>query len=395
MKMGEKKKLTVCLAGNPNVGKSTLFNALTGGKQHTGNWTGKTVLAAKGCCESEKCEFEIVDLPGTYSLSPRSAEEEVTRDYILKQKYDGVVVVCDAGALERNLNLVLQIAEITDRVIVCVNLLDEAEKRGIRVDLQKLSQLLGVPVVGTVAKRKKSVSGLLKTMELFAERWNAESVKPVYPVQTEMCISELEMKLGICRYTAVRYLTGEMAPSDENAEVVDEAYKKWANMTKSGELMQDVVGKTITSAAERIIAQVTDGEKNGYGARDRKLDRILTSKAAGYPAMVAFLAVILWITIVGANYPSQLLSMMFSAVESKLTELLVYLGAPDWLYGALVLGVYRVLSWVVSVMLPPMAIFFPLFTLLEDAGYLPRIAYNLDKPFQKCSACGKQALTMW
>ena len=393
--MNGKRKLTVCLAGNPNVGKSTLFNALTGGKQHTGNWTGKTVSIAKGYCKSENCDFEIVDLPGTYSLSPKSAEEEVTRDYILNGSYDGIVVVCDAGCLERNLNLVLQIAEVTDRIIVCVNLLDEAEKREIRIDLDMLSQILGVPVIGTVAKHRKSAEKFVEAMESFGEEWNHNVMYPVYPVPAEVCIAEVEAKLNVSRFMAIRYLTGDIPPSDENSKVVEMIYEKWQKVELGGGILRDVVGKTIVSASERISERVTDRKKSGYGEKDRKRDKVLTGKRFGYPAMIALLAVILWITIVGANYPSQLLSHFFSFAESKLLEFFVYINAPNWLSMALVMGVFRVVTWVVSVMLPPMAIFFPLFTLLEDAGYLPRIAYNLDKPFQKCNACGKQALTMW
>ncbi|MBR4077506.1 MAG: ferrous iron transporter B, partial [Oscillospiraceae bacterium] len=280
-------------------------------------------------------------------------------------------------------------------VIICVNLLDEAKKRGTNIDLGKLSQLLGVPAVGTVAKRKKSAKKLIEAMERFADDREWSALKPVYPVQTELCISELEIKLNLSRFICVQYLTGNMTPDIDDAEVVEKVCAKWYKTARSGGTARDVVEKTIISTAERISGSVVSGEKNGYSDKDRRLDQLLTSKHTGYPVMLALLAIVLWITIVGANYPSQLLSNLLFKLEDGLTALFKYFNAPDWLHGALILGVYRVLSWVVSVMLPPMAIFFPLFTLLEDAGYLPRIAYNLDKPFQKCNACGKQALTMW
>lgn len=331
----------VAVAGNPNVGKSTLFNNLTGMNQHTGNWPGKTVGSAQGYCKSEKYTYRLVDIPGTYSLIAHSPEEEVARDYICSGEADAVLVVCDATCLERNLNLALQIINLCQRVVVCVNLLDEAEKKGICINLEKLSKELGVPVVGTVAREKENLDGLLK-------------------------------KLDVCV---------EM-PCRENQEEANT------------ELSTEEQAAFFVKQAEEIAKKTVSFEQEEYYKRDRKLDRLLTSKRTGYPVMILLLAFVLWLTIAGANYPSQLLSAGLFQIQEELTKLFRFLGAPDWLHGVLVLGMYRVLAWVVSVMLPPMAIFFPLFTLLEDAGYLPRIAYNLDKPFQKCHACGKQGLSM-
>lgn len=331
----------VAVAGNPNVGKSTLFNNLTGMNQHTGNWPGKTVGSAQGYCKSEKYTYRLVDIPGTYSLIAHSPEEEVARDYICSGEADAVLVVCDATCLERNLNLALQIINLCQRVVVCVNLLDEAEKKGICINLEKLSKELGVPVVGTVAREKENLDGLLK-------------------------------KLDVCV---------EM-PCRENQEEANT------------ELSTEEQAAFFVKQAEEIAKKTVSFEQEEYYKRDRKLDRLLTSKRTGYPVMILLLAFVLWLTIAGANYPSLLLSVGLFQIQEELTKLFRFLGAPDWLHGVLVLGMYRVLAWVVSVMLPPMAIFFPLFTLLEDAGYLPRIAYNLDKPFQKCHACGKQGLSM-
>ena len=161
------------------------------------------------------------------------------------------------------------------------------------------------------------------------------------------------------------------------------------------EKLKDVMVSTLFSTAENIASgTVSYDNRDTYDATDRKLDRILTGKITGPPIMFCLLTLIFWLTIAGANYPSDFLTGFFLKVQLQLTALFHYLHAPDWLHGALIVGVYRVLTRVISVMLPPMAIFFPLFTLLEDTGYLPRIAFNLDKPFQRCSACGKQALTM-
>ena len=327
------------LVGNPNVGKSTVFNALTGMNQHTGNWPGKTVTNAVGFFENNNRKYAIYDLPGTYSLVAHSAEEEVTRDFILRDDYDAIIVVCDAVCLERNLNLVLQILEVEKNAIVCVNLLDEAKKKKISIDLKLLSEKLEVPVVGMSARSGEGISNLLEI------------------------VSKIEKK----------EVSAERSFDDNITDEVREAYSK---------------------KAEKICRGVVIFGDNDYAQRDRKIDKVLTSKRFGIPIMVLLLMIIFWITIEGANYPSELLFRWLFYLGDKLEYFLKMINTPPWIISLLVSGIYRVLAWVVSVMLPPMAIFFPLFTLLEDLGYLPRIAFNLDKVFQKCRACGKQALTM-
>lgn len=323
----------VALAGNPNVGKSTLFNALTGLHQHTGNWPGKTVTCAQGHTLHGGHGYVLVDLPGTYSLSAHSEEEEVTRAFLQSEQAQCVVVVCDASCLERNLILVLQILELTGRVVLCINLLDEAKKRGIEVNLDRLSNLLHIPVVGTAASRGQGLGPLMHAVEQTCEAPARDTT----------------------------------APQNEETRV---------------------------RRAEQIARAVVRNHRPDSAGRDRKLDRILVRRRTGIPVMLALLTLILWLTIAGANVPSAVLSKGLFWVQDRLFGLFTYLNAPDWLHGALVLGVYRVLAWVVSVMLPPMAIFFPLFTLLEDFGYLPRVAFVLDHAFQKARSCGKQALTM-
>ncbi len=334
IKKREDSDRVIALCGNPNVGKSTIFNALTNLHQHTGNWPGKTVANAQGYCRHKERGYLLVDLPGCYSLQAHSAEEEAARDFLLSGSPDCTVAVCDATCLERNLNLVLQVLELTPNLIVCVNLLDEAKRKGVRVDLAKLSELLGTPVVGASARDGKGLSELMDEVEKLCH-------EPKPP--RELPETDPEMRVHQAQW--------------------------------------------ISEAAVSLEPQ------NRSVSRDRKLDRILTSPLTGFPIMLLLLLGIFWLTITGANYPSALLSEGLFWLGDRIRDRFIYLGSPEWLTGLVCDGMYRTLSWVVAVMLPPMAIFFPLFTLLEDFGYLPRVAFNLDRCFKSCGACGKQALT--
>lgn len=404
----------IALAGNPNVGKSTVFNQLTGMNQHTGNWPGKTVSNAQGQCEHNGDTYILVDIPGTYSLMAHSAEEEVARDFICFGQPDGVIVVCDATCLERNLNLVLQTMEITPRVVVCVNLLDEARKKHIRLDLKQLSRNLGVPVVGASARSGKGLDELMDTVAGLRER-SPQPARVRYTPAIEEAIALVEARISPLldgrlnpRWTALRLLEGEPGLlhtlSDylgmnlmAQPSVVTALEQSRRILDEDGltpDRFREALVSSIVKQAERHCADVVTLEKEGYRDRDRRIDRILTGKATGIPVMILLLLVVFWITIVGANYPSDWLATGLFWIEDRLADGMAFLHAPEWLTGALVHGMYRVLAWVVSVMLPPMAIFFPLFTLLEDVGYLPRVAFNLDRCFCRCHACGKQALTM-
>lgn len=331
----------ITLAGNPNTGKSTIFNSLTGMHQHTGNWTGKTVENAAGIYNYKNKKFLLVDIPGTYSLMTDSEEEKIARDYISSKIADVTVIIVDATRLERNLNLVYQILSLIDNVIVCVNLLDEAKSKGININLELLSKELGVPVVGTIAKRKKTLINLQKTI------------------------------YNVC--------SGKIICSPNRVDLTDN---------------QDENIKLIFDHAHSISEKVISFKDTNYNSRDKKIDKILTSKLYGIPIMMLFFALIFWITIVGANYPSAWLSSLFNYLEPFFSGFLAFIRCPSWLNQLLINGIYKTVTWITSVMLPPMAIFFPLFTLLEDLGYLPRIAFNLDKCFKKCGSSGKQALTM-
>ena len=405
----------IALAGNPNVGKSTIFNSLTGMKQHTGNWPGKTVTNAQGRYTAHGQSYILVDLPGTYSLMAHSAEEEVARDYLCFGAPDAVAVVCDASCLERNLNLVLQTMEICPRVAVCINLMDEAVKKGIRIHPDRLSEKLGIPVITTVGRDKKSLRALTEVLQKVTEMPPVRRIPVTYPAPIEEALALLVPVLQERTKRAVnpRWLALRLMDADDTLtagissflgpafledpallSALDQASSLLAGQGIDAETFQDMVTSSLIRRAEALCTDAVQYTKAPYQFRDWKLDRILTGRLAGYPVMVLLLACLLWLTITGANYPSQALSGLLFRFQDLLTALFHRLHAPDWLHSMLVLGIYRVVAWVVSVMLPPMAIFFPLFTLLEDVGYLPRLAYNLDRPFQCCHACGKQALCM-
>ena len=395
---------TVALAGNPNVGKSTIFNGLTGMHQHTGNWPGKTVSNSSGVCEYKDSKLLFVDIPGTYSLMSNSEEEEIARNYICFENPDAFVVVVDATSLERNLNLVFQIKEITPNVIVCVNLLDEAKKKGIKIDLVKLENLLNCKVVGTIARKRKTLNKLLDEIVKLNTR-STDVTTILYSDAIENSINLLIPEIKkiknipnfLNRFVCIKLLDNSsqiLKTIEENFNFkfkdypdiqskLDKCYEslKKQNITKNNlkdEIVTDIVNKSAT-----ICKEVCTYEKSDYTKFDRNIDKILTSKKFGIPIMILFLGIIFWLTIVGSNYPSQILFDFFSYIQSKLLYFFDFIHAPVWLKDMLVLGVYQTVTWIISVMLPPMAIFFPLFTFLEDLGFLPRLAFNMDGFFSK------------
>lgn len=409
-KVHERSYYSVVLAGNPNVGKSSIFNILTGLNQHTGNWAGKTVANAIGEYSYNDHHVNVIDLPGTYSLLSDSEEEEIARNYLCFNDLDVVVVIADATSLERNLNLFLQISEIADRMILCVNLIDEAEKNGIIINKNLLQEKLGVPVIFTSARKNIGINELKLLIE---EKKSCEIENNiVYGTNIENGIKKIvyilknKERLGITdkklRWLALRFLEANNSIIKQVLDIYKVSSNSIIEITKirndvnknikKGSIIDSIV-KTIVIKSESISKEVVH-QKYEYNKYQKKIDKILVSKVTGIPIMILMLVFILWITITLANYPSSFLAECFSRLEEVIRSSNLYNKMPDILSGILVDGVYVTLTWVVSVMLPPMAIFFPLFTFLEDLGYLPRIAFNLDKCFKKCGTCGKQALSM-
>ncbi len=424
----------VALAGNPNTGKSTLFNRLTGLKQHVGNWPGKTVSRAEGGFEFNGKRYKVVDLPGTYSLLSASVEEEIARDFILFGNPDGVIVVMDATAVERNLNLTLQILEITGRVVIALNLMDEARRKGIHVDHRALARELGVPVVPIVARTGEGVGYLMQALEdVIVGRVRPHPRRIPLDPALEHAVQELVPLLerafpGVrnARWIAIRLLdgdpsiekavrTGELAalvagempaitrsPEEEEKGPEQQVYPPGVSILQKADILRaaldedfrDRLVEDIYNEAARITQKVVWVEGSRALDWDERIDRIVTHPFWGLPIMLVGLALVFWITVVGANYPSELLAKGLFALEGFGAQGFTMLGLPWWLTGFVWHGVYRGLAWVVSVMLPPMAIFFPIFTTLEDLGYLPRVAFNLDWLFKRVGAHGKQALTM-
>lgn len=430
--MSQQNLFTIALCGTPNVGKSTIFNALTKMHQHTGNWSGKTVACCSGQFHYKDSSCLVVDLPGTYSLRTHSEEEEIAREYIVSGEADLLLLVCDATCPERGLRLLKQIRDLEDsrlsRVILCVNLCDEAAKKGIKLNFDRLSERLNVPVIPCTARNRHGLdrlkneiyeislknggrtSGLLTEPESGSEDYPDSFAYQMCRCCQQSCQAKapgnnkntLSRACESCPFSSMEDIysySGEKC--DLKDHLSSKSYSGPADSEKNrgagkSECLSGCDLKSlIPDFSPAILAAETVTYKNpAYLKRQQKIDRLVTGRFTGGFLMLALLLGIFWLTITGANYPSSFLWDQLFKMETWLADVLISAGAPDWLISSMIYGVFRVVAWVVSVMLPPMAIFFPLFTVLEDLGYLPRAAFNMDCAFKKCKACGKQCLTM-
>ena len=402
----DKNKRVVCLVGNPNTGKSSVFNTLTGLHQHTGNWSGKTVVNAYGEYKHKDKDYGIIDLPGVYSIFSYSQEEEVSREFICFGHYDVLVVVCDMTCIERNLNIFFQVLEMNTKIILCLNLYDEARDKNINVNVENLEKNFGIPIVVTSVKENLGIDELKdKICDVIEGKYEFNVQNLNYGEDIEENVSKIESELCFLenfknkRWLALRILDSDddffdfmknYLTNEEN-EKLHYLRKKFSNINNN-EIREHIVEKIYEKC--RNIKKNYVSQKGDKHLKDRKIDDIVTSKKYGIPIMLGVLSIILFITISLSNVPSTILSNMFNFLELKLSDLLNYLKFPVFLHDMLVYGLFRVTGWVISVMLPPMAIFFPMFTFLEDLGYLPRVAFNMDHLFKKSGCHGKQCLTM-
>ena len=385
------REIKVALVGTPNVGKSTIYNALTHNHEHTGNWSGKTVEVSKGECEYLDTLYHFYDLPGTYSLISKSREEVVATDFIVFAEFDVAVVVCDATSLNKGIGLVLQTKEICKNVVVCINLIDEAEKKGIHINYSLLEERLGCKVALVSAKNKKGLDELLMAIKTSKEQ---AYLDVDYGVLNET-IRDITKTIQTSKYNP-KWIALKIL---ENNTYYIQQFKELGIIQKVEDISWDYdvhleVVLHMSKCVKEILKDVVTYDNVHYNDKMRKIDKILTSKIWGIPIMLLLLFLCFYLTIVGANYPSDLLFSFFSSLEKYIMMGLEAIHLPNILVDLLVNGVYKTLYWAVSVMLPPMLIFFPIFSFLEDLGVLPRIAFNMDHTFSKCKACGKQALTM-
>lgn len=390
----------ILLSGNPNVGKTTIFNALTGLHQHTGNWTGKTVSTQIGRIKKDK-DYVIVDLPGTYSLLSMSDEEIVARDAILFDKVYKNVIVVDSCFLERNLNLVLQILEINKNVIVCLNLMDELEEKKIEINTEKLKRIFNVPIILCSGKKIIGIDELIGNFE--SKEISDYTLN--YGEKVEQLIEDFIPLIGLDaiyginkRFIALKLLEGDksIVTSIYDRYCVDILSKEVNEFLRdvNFEEIRRIVSATINNECEKIAKETAKYNDEDINKKSRKIDKILTSKYFGIPISILTLLFIFYLTITLANYPSKLLEILFNLIENGLYKLSLMLRLPKFIYESLVFGIFKTMGCVISVMLPPMAIFFALFSLGEESGVLSRITFNYDKVFKCCGCHGKQALTM-
>jgi ferrous iron transport protein B len=382
-----KADFTIALEGNPNTGKSTIFNALTGLRQHVGNWPGKTVEWRSGLCKCKDATIEVVDLPGTYSLTACSVEETIARDFILDEKPDVVVDIVDASKLEHDLLLALQTLELTDNVVIALNLMDVAEGKGLEIDVDKLSEMLGVPVIPTVANRGIGIDELLSAaMAVARAERKTKAVKVDYGREIERYISELQRMTKIkgypSRWVSIKLLENDSNVVDEvKARNKEEILQRAASIraSKAPQKMEIEVAKRVYGFIDQIVEKTVNTTVPVKVGLTEKIDSVVTHRALGLPIALAVLAMIFWVVFTVGEPFGAVLEDIFSWIAAAVKTWMMAINAPEPLISLIIDGEIVGVGTIIIFMLPPVTLMFLMFSILENSGYFARLAYVVDR----------------
>jgi ferrous iron transport protein B len=391
----------IALAGSPNVGKSSIFNALTGLSQHVGNWPGKTVEQKSGTCSIAGRTLQVVDLPGTYSLTANSLEEQLTRDFIIKEHPDAVVVVVNAATLERTLYLLAEISELSAPVVVAVNMMDVAVHQGLRIEPEVLQAALGIPVVALVATRTAGSQALLEVVEgVVCGRIPAQPQRPELDPELEALLAQLEAMLGEQAPAAYprRWLTLKLLEGDKEVNALVQGLlpvERWQDIDALLHRHEDAV-LAIAGARYEWIGRMTRAAirrpQAGAISLTERFDRVATHPILGPVLLLGMLGLVFWLVYQISQPLVGLLSAALAAGAGGLRTLLA--GAPPWLVHLLADGLIGGVGTVLSV-LPIMALYFVAIAFLEDVGYLARGAFVADRAMHLLGLHGKSFLPLF
>lgn len=403
--------LKIALAGNPNCGKTTLFNELTGSKQHVGNWPGVTVDKKEGIYKGDK-NIAILDLPGTYSLSPYSAEEIVARDYIVKERPDAVINIVDGTSIERNLYLTLQIIETQIPTVIAINMMDEVEAKGDRIDFKKLSKEFGVPVVPIQARNGKGLKELMEAASKVAKFHQKPNRLELFDQNILTCIEKIQKLLTEGseeekEWTAIKLAEGdELVEQNLSEHIKKEADKIVASLNETCD--GDVEAKIADLRYQYISKVVKSTVKKKYEGhvetKSDKLDKILTNRFLALPVFAVVMYLLFACTfsenflfIEGLPSPGQWLAGVvetgWGALTDALNNLLTNAGASDWVLSLVIDGIMAGVGAVVG-FLPLVLVLFLLLSFLEDSGYMARVAFVMDRMFRKFGLSGKSFIPL-
>lgn len=395
----EQTVLRVALAGNPNVGKSTLFNILTGLHQHVGNWPGKTVEKKEGRCRLDACVLECVDLPGTHSLTAHSAEELIARDYIVKENPDVVVVIVDASDIERNFYLVAQVLELTNRVVIALNMMDLAAIKGYRIFPERLAQALGVPVVPLVARRAEGVQSLLEAIIAVGTGSVVPRPAPIDYLRAKPVLAALREALDGDRLPGYspEWLALKLLDGDEEIERLTHQALDVSSTERIHSLLREHEhGPAVLADAryawigEILRAGMERPARSVITATDR-IDHIVTHRFLGLPLLLGIFAAVFWITFNISQPISHWIDQGTTALSSATARWLA--PGPDWLSALLAEGVIPGMGGVLT-FFPVIAIFFLFLGVLEDTGYMARAAFVMDRIMHALGLHGKAFLSL-